>query len=235
MSKLHEQVANDLRKKIENGTYPENSLIPKELDLVKEYEVSRTTIRTAIQTLVNEGYLHRKKKAGTKVISNKIDQSFTHIIESYNDEMKRKGLDPSTQVISQMVVSADEEVAEALEIPDQALVIKLIRLRFSNEMPVVLVTTYIPYEGNEALEHVDFTSQSFYHTLKEMDKEITQIKRHLEITKATETEAALLNVAPEDPLYYFKSVARLEDNTAIEYSKSKYRGDINSFSFVIRV
>ncbi|MGX6486268.1 GntR family transcriptional regulator [Aerococcus sanguinicola] len=235
MSKLHEQVADDLRKKIENGTYPENSLIPKELDLVKEYEVSRTTIRTAIQTLVDEGYLHRKKKAGTKVISSKIDQSFTHIIESYNDEMKRKGLDSSTQVISQVVIPADEEVADALEIKKEAPVIKLIRLRFSNGTPIVLVTTYIPYEGNEALETVNFTSQSFYHTLKTMDKEITQIKRHLEIRKADETEAALLNNAKGDPLYYFKSVARIADNTAIEYSKSTYRGDINSFSFVIKV
>lgn len=57
----YRNIANKILTSIQDGTYPLNSFIPKEMDLVEQFQVSRPTIRQAIQVLVNEGYLARRK------------------------------------------------------------------------------------------------------------------------------------------------------------------------------
>ncbi len=89
---LHKKIRQDILNKIETNEYSENQLIPTELELAEIYGVSRPTIRQAIQALVNEGYLEKRKRRGTIVRKPKIQQEFTHVIESYDSEMSRKGL-----------------------------------------------------------------------------------------------------------------------------------------------
>jgi len=59
---LHKKIRMDLLEKIHTGVYQENDIIPTELELSEAYDVSRPTVRQAIQALVNEGYLERRKK-----------------------------------------------------------------------------------------------------------------------------------------------------------------------------
>ena len=73
-----------LLQRIKNGDYQEGQLIPKEVDLAEQLNVSRPTVRHAIRNLVQAGYLERRKKRGTIVTQTKIKQQFTHVIESYN-------------------------------------------------------------------------------------------------------------------------------------------------------
>ena len=61
MSTLYLQIKDDLLKKIKSGEYKQNETIPTELDLAKQYQVSRPTIRHAIQLLVDLGYLEKRK------------------------------------------------------------------------------------------------------------------------------------------------------------------------------
>ncbi len=69
---LHQQIENDLRQKIQDGTYPEQQLIPKEIELAQYYQVSRPTVRQAVQTLVDQGFLEKRKRRGTLVKRAKI-------------------------------------------------------------------------------------------------------------------------------------------------------------------
>ncbi|KES15892.1 Transcriptional regulator [Gilliamella apicola SCGC AB-598-I20] len=96
----HLFIQQDLLKKIQSGEYAQGQLIPKESELTDIYQVSRPTVRQAIQFLVNDGFLERRKRRGTIVKQQKINQEFTHIIESYDSEMNRKGLHPTTKVLT---------------------------------------------------------------------------------------------------------------------------------------
>lgn len=78
---LHKKIRADLLGKIEAGEYEENQLIPTEMELAEQYQVSRPTVRQAVQSLVNEGYLEKRKKRGTLVKKPKIQQEFTHVID----------------------------------------------------------------------------------------------------------------------------------------------------------
>ena len=106
----YKAIENDLRAAIENGTYKEGDLIPKEMELVAQYAVSRPTVRQAIANLVNDGLLQKKRHVGTVVRANKIGQEFTHVIESYDKEMRAKGLTTSTQVLAYQDEPATAEV-----------------------------------------------------------------------------------------------------------------------------
>ncbi|OCN05623.1 transcriptional regulator [Erysipelotrichaceae bacterium MTC7] len=231
---LYKGIEADLLMKIENDEYAEGSIIPKEVELAKAYGVSRPTVRQAIQNLVAQGYLTRKKRLGTIVTKRKIDQEFATVIESFDSEMKRKGLLPTTTVISFKQDVATEEVAQHLHLEEGDAVCKLIRLRYAESKPIVLVTTYIPMELIPDLLSYDFSSASLYSIFGEHHIHVARIRRKLDVINADETVSDLLEVDEGAPLFYFHSTAFDTDDQPVEYSISKYRGDTNSFVFEIR-
>lgn len=227
----HLFIQQDLLNQIQSGEYSEGQLIPKENELTEIYQVSRPTIRQAIQSLVNQGYLERRKKRGTVVCQPKIKQEFTHVIESYDSEMNRKGLIPKTHVLTFKIDRANSEIATNLNIAQNDEIYKLVRLRYAGNKPIVLVTTYLPLAHLPNLLNNDFTSERLYEVLKKMQFPILQIRRKLDVLKADETTAHLLDIAENDPIFYFHSLGFTKNRLPIEYSISKYRGDINSFVF----
>lgn len=229
----YREIEEDLLDKIKSGVYEEGAIIPKEIELTLLYGVSRPTVRQAVQNLVNLGYLQRIKRLGTIVKRHKVDQEFTQIIESFDSEQKRKGLEPKTIVISFQQDIANEEVAKKLQLTLRDEVYKLIRLRYTQGQPVVLVTTYIPKRLLPNLDQYDFTSESLYQVLKKENYPVLRIKRILDVLIADETTADLLGVDIGDPLFYFHSIGFSDNQIPVEYSISKYRGDTNSFVFEI--
>jgi GntR family transcriptional regulator len=96
---LYEQILEIIYNDIQNGVFAYGEIIPKEMDLCKMYNVSRPTIRKAMDILVQNGNLIRIKGKGTYVSSDKkIKQEFTHIIQNFNAEMSQKGVSPGTKV-----------------------------------------------------------------------------------------------------------------------------------------
>lgn len=228
---LHKKIRADLLRKIEAGEYEENQLIPTEMELAEQYQVSRPTVRQAVQSLVDEGYLEKRKKRGTIVKKPKIQQEFTHVIESFDSEMSRKGILPKTRILNFQQTTANEEIAENLALEPGDLVYKMTRLRYAEEKPVVLVTSYIPYELFPKFQEVDFTKEKMYQVFEDMGHPIRTVTRKLEVIKADETISDLLDVAEDDPLFYFHTQGFSDERLPVEYSISKYRGDINYFVF----
>lgn len=228
---LHKQIYQDLLEKITSGVYQENQTIPTELELAEIYNVSRPTVRQAVQALVNEGYLEKRKKRGTVVKKPKIRQEFTHVIESFDSEMNRKGIIPKTQVLMFSKDAANTEVAENLDIAEGDSIFKLMRLRYAGEKPIVLVTSYIPEALFPNLAEVDFTSRLLYQTFSDLKRPVVSVSRKLEVIKADETTSDLLDIEENDPIFYFHTQGFTYDRVPVEYSISKYRGDANFFVF----
>ena len=126
---------------------------------------------------------------------------------------------------------AEEEVCQKLNLSETEEVYKLVRLRYIDDQPNVLVTTYVPCRLFEHLSDIDFEKKSLYQTFHKEGRDITSIKRKLDVILADETCADLLDIKNGDPLFYFHSTGYDATHTAIEYSIAKYRGDRNSFVF----
>ncbi len=223
------EIQNLLLQRIKNGDYQEGQLIPKEIDLAEQLNVSRPTVRHAIRNLVQGGYLERRKKRGTIVTQTKIKQQFTHVIESYNTEIQNNGLVAKTQVLNFSTEKASNEVAEALTIKPNTEVYKLVRLRSADNKPVVFVVTYLPIAQLPDLQKIDFTHHSLYSELAKAGLEITHVSRKIEVHPATEEEAQLLETDIKAPIFYFHTIGFTKDHRALEYSIASYRGDLNYF------
>ena len=223
------EIQNLLLQRIKNGDYQEGQLIPKEVDLAEQLNVSRPTVRHAIRNLVQAGYLERRKKRGTIVTQTKIKQQFTHVIESYNTEIQNNGLVAKTQVLNFSTEKANDEVAEALTIKPNTEVYKLVRLRSADNKPVVFVVTYLPIAQLPDLQKIDFTHHSLYSELAKAGLEITHVSRKIEVHPATEEEAQLLETDIKAPIFYFHTICFTKDHRALEYSIASYRGDLNYF------
>lgn len=223
------EIQNLLLQRIKNGDYQEGQLIPKEVDLAEQLNVSRPTVRHAIRNLVQAGYLERRKKRGTIVTQTKIKQQFTHVIESYNTEIQNNGLVAKTQVLNFSTEKANDEVAEALTIKPNTEVYKLVRLRSADNKPVVFVITYLPIAQLPDLQKIDFTNHSLYSELAKAGLEITHVSRKIEVHPATEEEAQLLETDIKAPIFYFHTIGFTKDHRALEYSIASYRGDLNYF------
>ena len=231
MSTLYLQIKDDILKKIESGQYKQDQTIPTELELASYYQVSRPTIRHAIELLVDQGYLEKRKKRGTIVCKRKLEQEFTSIIASFDSQMHQKGLSTQTKVLSFNKENVNHEIKEALKLTNDDLVYKLVRLRYVDNQPNVLVTTYIPYNLFKEFENIDFAHVSLYDMFNKFNHPICKISRLLEVIKADETVSDLLNIEKDSPIFYFHSYGKDKQQNVIEYSISKYRGDINSFLF----
>ncbi|MCX7708778.1 MAG: GntR family transcriptional regulator [Clostridia bacterium] len=206
--------------------------IPTEIELSNHFDISRPTVRQAINELVVEGYLYRVKGKGTFIAKPKINQDFLLKLESFNTEMKEKGFTPSTRILSVEVVRSDEAVSKALKINEGSNVIQLSRLRFADSEPIVYVVTYLPYDKCSNITSMNLAEGSLYEILKqEYHLDVASVTRNLEAVLAGEYEANLLGIEKGAPIQFIESIAQLSDGTPIEYSLARYRGDRNKFTF----
>lgn len=233
--KKHEIVSEEILENIMNGEYEPGDLIPTEVELSKKFAVSRPTVRQGIQTLVDQGFLTRKPGIGTKVLNKKINQEFTKVLQSFDTEMMDKGLLPATKLLSLKRINASEEIIEIMNLEPFSEVYRLVRLRFANETPLVLVITYIPAEEVHNFELHDFEKNRLYSILAEEGKKITHVTRTLELGYVDILTSALLEVEDDSPVFRFKSIGRTEDERIMEYSISEYRPDMNNFTFEVKL
>ena len=226
---LYDQIKDDLLSKIKDGTYPEGQTIPSELELAEMYGVSRPTIRQALQILVRDGYLEKRRRRGTVVTKPKVSQSFTMSISSFEDAMRLAGRLPKTKVLVFKRERANAEVEKRLELTRGQDVFKLVRLRYADDLPNVFVESYIPCTLYPGLDSFDFNGSSLYAAMDTCGNPVMTARRCLEVIKADGAAAALLDVEAGDPLLLFHTVARDANGTAVEYSVATYRGESNSF------
>ena len=139
------QLKDALREKIEHGEWKAGDQIPSEPDLCRLFAVSRTVIRQALKDMAYEGLIVREKGKGTFVAEPKISESLIQNLTGFYQDMLERGQAPYSKVLKQAVIPASPKVAKYLSLAPGSLVIEIQRLRFVQDEPIVLVTTYLPY------------------------------------------------------------------------------------------
>ncbi|MFD0870830.1 HTH-type transcriptional repressor yvoA [Chlamydia abortus] len=229
---LYYQLKEILLEYISNNHEDLEAPIPTEQELSAHFKISRPTVRQAINELVYEGFLYRIKAKGTFVSRPKIQQEFLQVLDSFNNEIKKKGMVPSTRVLNIETVRSDKSISEALHMMEGSKVIKLQRLRFANEDPIVIVDTFLPYNDCRFLLDSNLEQESLYELIEaRLSLKITRAVRKLEAVLAGDYESQMLNVSQGAPIQFIKSTTFLSNGKPIEYSLAKYRGDRNTFTF----
>lgn len=228
---MYYQIKQVILTAIKNGLLQPGEMLPIELAFCEQYEVSRPTIRQALNELVIEGYLYRLKGKGTFVSSPKIEAKFLSKLQNFNDEMLAKGLTPSTKVITFKVISGVQDINNRLKRPNSEKLFYLERVRFANGEPVVYVETFFSYDQFQKLENVDFVSESLYDSMKlKCNCTVARVNRMIEAVSVSQKEATLLEIVKGSAAMLVKTTAFTKQGIPVEYSIARYRGDRNQFS-----
>jgi len=228
---LYYQIKSQLLSLINSGDIVEGDMIPPENEFCDALSVSRPTIRQALSELAAEGYIRRFKGRGTFVAKQKIEARFLCDLETFNTEMEKKNLSPRTEVLA-LEERVDFPAANnQLSIPPGAPLIALHRRRYADEVPIVLVETYLSLEDYPKFLNVDFCNKSLYDSFEELyDLRITRVIRELEAVNARRSEAELLKITRNKAITLVKTVGFAEGlPNPVEYSVAKYSGEMNKF------
>jgi len=226
------QLANILRERIAAGKVEANQPIPSERELEKIYNVSRTTIRQAIDLLVRQGFLYREHGKGTFVSPQKLQKGISELT-SFTEDMKRRGIAPGQKILDIGFVKPPENVRAHLDLPEECSEIFYVeRLRLGDGIPMGLQTSYyiLPEEQTITREELEQYG-SIYALLQEKLHLIpTEADETLEVTLATPREASLLQIEPGSPLLLSERTTYSQYRRVIEFVKILYRGDRYRYS-----
>jgi len=223
---LYHQLKNIIKAQIITGAIQPGDKIPSESELGERYGVSRITVRQAINSLVQEGYLYRKQGVGTFVTSLKLRRRLPRLY-SFTEDMRELGLEPSSQVLEQKVVEADEEMAEILKLPPgDKRVNRLVRVRLANGEPILLERTFIPYYLCPDLTTEDLERGSLYSLLREKyNLLLDHAYETYEVGKVRKEEAKVLKCPSGFPAFVIERLTYLKTEIPVEWTKSVARGD----------
>ena len=220
---LYSQLFNRLKRMIENGELTTGDRVPAERELAESLKVSRITARQAVDALVKNGLVYRERGKGTFVAEPHMDSvmGFT----SFSEDMKSRGLIPSSKVVTQELCRVNEKMQKVLKLGADDLAIHIVRIRLADDKPVALQSTYLPASLCPGLESQDLSSTSLYSILREkyyVHPAWTEAK--VEVSAATEEESCLLQIDKNDPILVIKGLTFTESFEIIESVRTVYRG-----------
>jgi len=138
---LHAQAETLLRKLIAEDEFQSGKLLPNEVELAKMLAISRTTLRQALNKLVFEGLLVRKKRTGTKVAQAAVSSKSNNWL-SFSQEMKLRGIPIKNFELHVTWAYPDEALANFFEIKTDRKLLKMERVRGKPEEPFVYFVSY---------------------------------------------------------------------------------------------
>jgi GntR family transcriptional regulator len=222
----HTQVYEALEKLITTKRLRAGDQLPGEPKLCQIFGVSRPVIRQALDQLMRDGLVTRVMGKGTFVTEPKIREGLVGSLTGFHEDMIRQGYTPVSRTLKQALIPATEKIAAHLRLPVGTEVIELRRLRFVNNSPIQLLSTYLPATLCPIVLHADFTYQSLYALLRtECGVTIASGKRSIEAVLANKEEARLLEIPLGAPLILLDSVTYDDSGRAIEYYHAVHRSD----------
>lgn len=222
---LYYQIREIIREKIEDGIWSAGDQIPNEMDLVKEYEVSRATIRQAVLDLVREGLLIRKKGKGTFVSQPKLAGNFT-INFYYPEEFGTKHIPKSCKIIE-----APVWLSKQLNLASGSKVYEIIRIRLFNEEPAAVETLYLPVDRFLNLLTVNLEERIFDLLAQHFGITIRKFTTYVEPILLNSYEASCLQVEQNQPALKITKIGQDQYNAPFVVTISVFRGDRYKLTF----
>lgn len=217
----HTQLRDILLKLIERELAPD-APIPSERELMASYGVSRMTVREAIGQLVSEGKLYSVRGKGTFVARPTVESQLH--LASFTEDMRRRGLDPSTVILRAELAEPPQQVRSALRIPVEQQAYHFERLRIADGTPMALEDSWYPTGPLPDLLDRDLTGSLYTIFAEYYDLAIDSAQQAVWSAVAETAVARPLGVRAGAPLLVFQRTSSA-GYLAVEHTTSWYRGD----------
>ncbi|MCM3112167.1 GntR family transcriptional regulator [Lederbergia lenta] len=230
---LYYQLMDSIIEKIESGNLKEHDKLPSERELCEMHNVSRTTVRQAMQELEKEQFIYKQHGKGTFVSPKVINQSLVTFY-SFTEEMKKINKIPTSKVLAFEKVDVDSKLAKTMEMIEGDSLFKITRLRFADDEPMMYEISYIPVQRFPDLKEDDLQKLPMYHLFREnYNVVITKANERFKAMMPTYEEAERLNIQQGEPSLLIERIT-YEDSSVIEYTVSIARGDKFTYSVELK-
>lgn len=217
---LYMQLQKILRDAIVSRLISPEAAIPPERDLADEFGVSRLTVRKAIDGLVDEGLIKRRRGAGT-FVAPRVEKSFSKL-SSFSEDMLSRGRQPHSEWLNQSAGAVTPEESLSLGLSPGSLVYRFQRLRYADGQTMALEYATIPGYCLPSLQSV---GESLYAALEAAGNRPVRALQRLRAVAFTPEQAKVLGVVPGAPGLFIERRGFLADGRAAEFTHSWYRGD----------
>jgi GntR family transcriptional regulator len=207
---------------------PTGTAIPSERELSAGFDVSRMTVRRALDELEQEGYLVRRQGASSVTARPKIAQRMTLL--SFTEDMRRRGLTASSRLLSARVEPGGPRLATRLRLAPGEPILRIGRLRLADGEPMAIERLHVPKRRVPGLDPDELRSGSFYAIILErFGIRIAGGSQSVEATVLDQDDARLLDAPPYAPAIFVERCTWTASGEPIEFVQSTYRGDRYQF------
>jgi GntR family transcriptional regulator len=205
------------------ASLPPSSPLPSERLLAERYGLARMTVRTEVDRLAAGGSVYRLHGRGTFVAEPRVAQAV--LFSSFTEDMRARGMEPGSILLSQDLMEATPFLSGALEIAAGARVALVERVRTADGEPMALERAHLPADRFPGVEQADFATGSLFEILGRYGVWLRDAHQRVVALAIGEDEAQLLGVEAGQPGLLFRTLARDAEGTPAYFATSLFRGD----------
>lgn len=230
---VHAQIRETLRQGIASGNYLPNAKLPSEKELMIHFQVSRISVRQALDELETEGLIYRVAGKGSFVSKPRPVLDLARL-QGFGQAMSELGFETVNQVVGLATVVAPDDIAERLGLEIGAAITEIRRIRHVNHDPVSLDITYLPVDPGARMKAEELSARDISQIL-EQDHGVAPGHADLHIgTLAADVSASqALKIAKGAPVLYLERLIWTRDGAPLRIDRIYCRGD--SFSYRLRI
>ncbi|SHE61818.1 transcriptional regulator, GntR family [Fodinibius roseus] len=223
----HTQISEWLRSRIDESHYEADEKLPSENELCDKFDVSRVTVRRALQTLENEDLIYRCQGLGSFVTDHRSHHSFS-TLNDFSEELAESGMKASSEVVSftQKDIAGQHDILSSLEMQNKSLAVEIERIRLGDGQPIAFDSTWLPIFYGQLIEGYDLRHQTIF-TILEEEFEIP-IERgcyRIEAALANKKLATHLQINIHAPVLLITRISYTVGNKPVYYQQRYYRND----------
>ncbi|MEJ2709665.1 MAG: GntR family transcriptional regulator [Anaerolineales bacterium] len=227
---IYFQLAELIQNQIEDGDLKPGGQVPSERELMEQFDISRNTVRMAIESLLKDGLVYRVPTKGTFVAPGKMQFGLFNL-RSFSEEMQLLGMQPSSRILDFSLVTPSPRISQALRLAPEQSAFRIERLQLADGEPMALNTSYIPKHICPDLTRAELEGRSLYQVFEEQfGLLIWRSERVIEPVTARDYEAEMLKVRQGNSLLLVEGTTYLVENQPFEYVKLIYRSDRFQFN-----
>ncbi len=223
-SPLYLQLARKLGEAVRSGRYQAHEALPSERTLSESLGVSRVTARKAIDQLVDQGLIVRKRGSGNYIAPH-LEQPLSRLT-SFSEELHRRGYTPSSRWLSRAITGATPDEQLSLGLSPSMQVARLERLRLADNVVMAYEVSVLP---QSVLPHPEQVQASLYEYLTRIGQSPVRALQHIRAINSQPRLADQLGIPVGQAVLFITRVGYLESGQAVELTHSYCHSDYYDF------
>ena len=230
----YEKIAFDIKEDILSEKYKPNEQLPFEKELCEKYNVSKMTVKKALDLLVNDGLIIKRRGSGT-FVKDITEKEIQRIIEKKQFSgltTTSIGHKVTSKVLEFKIINATKEIADILKIEEDEFIYFVHRVRYVDDKAVVIEKTYIPLNLIQGMKLADVKKSIYGYIKDKLGLNIQSAHSTVRAMKSDELDRKYLNLEKDEPILEVERVAYLDNGKVFEYSFSRHRYDKFEFKSI---